>query len=640
MKRLLTTLCFCHWSGLAAAQAVLGGANIPTQPQRPPAQSIGNESNWYIDWTSGNVFGPKTSGQWPQTPLATFNLGPGIYNLTGIIYGNGTSAATAIAPGSGVAAALGQAVNSASGFLTPTFLGLQAPNIWYNPCASIDQQFVGNYEPVYNVSGTQFVADRWDEQQITASPHVSVQQFSDPQGGCATSLRMQNGFSSTSTNTVPSSFPTSLTFAVNGGLNFVAGETVTAAVAANIAVTVTGTVTSYNTSTGALVLSVTSASGSGSYTGWVIGVVGTTTFNTITTTATGTSGANAITLSAGTTTGYQVGLGVANGTGSTAIPANSFVKSITDSTHFTISQNLSGTLNGAVQVFGDQGAFVYQNVDALDAAGFQYGTSSAVTSKICFNVNSNIIGTASMMMLGYASVSAPSRAFAQTFPVTTTSARQCVSIPGDTGSNGAWAIPNAFNNLWAAVGFVPEAQGAGSACVLVSPGSWSNTPNACGAVGQTYNLMGQVGAWIDISAVKLELSPISTAFTPPDNGVELSKVQSTFEKSVAQLTLPGAASSTGVDMLFSVNSSPGTISDLGHTVRFKVTKRCPVPTITLYSPISGASGYAYDYTGAHDVAAYNNLITASDDGFGWYAAPYGSSATFKIGAYWTATCPF
>ena len=52
----------------------------------------------------------------------------GISGLSGIIFGNGTNAATAITPGAGVAAALGQAVNSASGLLTsngsPSLSGL------------------------------------------------------------------------------------------------------------------------------------------------------------------------------------------------------------------------------------------------------------------------------------------------------------------------------------------------------------------------------------------------------------------------------------------------------------------------------------------------------------------------------------
>lgn len=88
MRRILlsSTALLC-WSLPTLAQSVLGGSNIPTQPQNPPAQSIGSESNWYIDWLSGNVFGPKSSGQWPQIPIATLARIP-----------TGTSLATITSP--------------------------------------------------------------------------------------------------------------------------------------------------------------------------------------------------------------------------------------------------------------------------------------------------------------------------------------------------------------------------------------------------------------------------------------------------------------------------------------------------------------------------------------------------------------
>lgn len=131
------------------AQAVLGGINDASTPNKPPAPSIGNEANWYIDFLTGNVFGPKSSGQWSLTPSAQFPVlvsgganfnitslhglttplspsqgGTGASSLTGLLLGNGTSPATAIAPGSGVAAALAQAVTGSGSIVlsnAPTF---------------------------------------------------------------------------------------------------------------------------------------------------------------------------------------------------------------------------------------------------------------------------------------------------------------------------------------------------------------------------------------------------------------------------------------------------------------------------------------------------------------------------------------
>lgn len=83
MRLYLAVSFYIFWMFSALAQSVLGGYNSPDQPQRPPAQSIGSESNWYIDFLSGNVFGPKTSGQWPQTPTTTIGGGSTPYIAQG-----------------------------------------------------------------------------------------------------------------------------------------------------------------------------------------------------------------------------------------------------------------------------------------------------------------------------------------------------------------------------------------------------------------------------------------------------------------------------------------------------------------------------------------------------------------------------
>lgn len=78
----------------AIAQQVLGGFNLNSAP---PVQSIGSESQYYIDWNTGNVFGPKTSGQW-GAPTANIAQGVTIINPLSPNYGakcNGTADDTA-----------------------------------------------------------------------------------------------------------------------------------------------------------------------------------------------------------------------------------------------------------------------------------------------------------------------------------------------------------------------------------------------------------------------------------------------------------------------------------------------------------------------------------------------------------------
>lgn len=58
----------------ASAQVVYSGQSIPTRPTAP-ANSVGVDNAWYLDLTTGIVFGPKTGGVWPTSGAATLALG-------------------------------------------------------------------------------------------------------------------------------------------------------------------------------------------------------------------------------------------------------------------------------------------------------------------------------------------------------------------------------------------------------------------------------------------------------------------------------------------------------------------------------------------------------------------------------------
>lgn len=51
----------------AQAQTVRGGRDVVT---RAPLPNVGAESDWYMDFASGRVYGPKAFGQWPATPTS------------------------------------------------------------------------------------------------------------------------------------------------------------------------------------------------------------------------------------------------------------------------------------------------------------------------------------------------------------------------------------------------------------------------------------------------------------------------------------------------------------------------------------------------------------------------------------------
>lgn len=531
---------------------------------------------------------------------------------------------------------------NAAGTFYPSGLP-EAPNLWYNPCSAIDQAYVGNEQVVPNNGLSTYVPDRTNVQQVTPTPHLSAKQSTDGSAGCANSTKITVGFASSSSNAIGTG---SKTFNMNGGLNFAAGEiNVSAVQATNLANSMTGTVTSYSPTTGVLVLNVTAVTGSGTFSNWTIGTAGTTNrgVTAAVTSGSSSSGTNSITVASTAGAAYVAGAGVSDETGNTVIPAGSFILAITSGTTFTISQNLIANLASgtAFEIYGDNGVYSFENIGTEDASGFQYATANGRTATISFNVRSfGATGIAAMSFYGYTSVSTLGRSLAVPFPVTTNWTRVSLQIPADlAGSGSTWAIPNSYGGLWGAIGFTWECQG-GTSCVNVAPSTWVNTTAVGGSTSQTMNLTGTVGAWVEYTAVKLELSPQATPFTPPRWQDELARLQGTYEKSYPQSTVPGSVITAGYDEIYQVNGASNFITQAGHEVRFSTKKRCTSPAVILYSPGTGAIGKSRDYVSTVDVTA-NSLQSTHDDGFAWYAAQNSTTTNaIQLGTAWTARCPF
>ena len=96
------------------AQQVLGGQNLPS---KAPAQSIGNEANWYLDFNSGNIWGPKTSGSWGSSAAGNI-IGAGVSGFAGLQFG--------VAPGD-ISTPTGTMTNYAAG----DTITLQCPGVTF-----------------------------------------------------------------------------------------------------------------------------------------------------------------------------------------------------------------------------------------------------------------------------------------------------------------------------------------------------------------------------------------------------------------------------------------------------------------------------------------------------------------------------
>jgi hypothetical protein len=144
--------------------------------------------------------------------------------------------------------------------------------------------------------------------------------------------------------------------------------------------------------------------------------------------------------------------------------------------------------------------------------------------------------------------------------------------------------------------------------------------------------IGQQSGTFDIAQVQLEIGNIATEFEILSVEEEYSKCRRYYQKSYDVATSPGTVTASGMNYLYSQFSS-ATATHLGTNVSFKTPMRGN-PTVISYSPSTGASGKARDYTAAVDVTP--SISSSCPGGFYWTAALNAATIAPQIGLNWTA----
>ncbi len=202
-----------------------------------------------------------------------------------------------------------------------------------------------------------------------------------------------------------------------------------------------------------------------------------------------------------------------------------------------------------------------------------------------------------------------------------------VALTIDTGAVGTWDFINGYGLIidWAL---------------------------ACGATGQTTKDQWVTGDFIatanQVNGVasandfrirdgQLELGgqPTEFEFMPIDKIISL--CERYYETSYDFNVAPGTASSNGAKR-FRLSALPSATYGVAVTAPFKVRKRA-VPTVTPYSPNSGASGQAYDATAtAADVTA--SAVQIGESGCILNATLSASKTAADVRAHWVADAEF
>jgi len=266
---------------------------------------------------------------------------------------------------------------------------------------------------------------------------------------------------------------------------------------------------------------------------------------------------------------------------------------------------------------------IRQYIEGLNVVDLGYGASGALTISISFWVKTSGIGTYSLSLQN----SAQARSYVTTFSIGTANTWTRITLPNVAGdTSGTWLTTNGAG---LELGIMLE---AGSSFQTGTLNAWQGT-SVLATNSSPVNLGATSGATFQLTGVQLEAGPTVTAFDVRPYAVELALCQRYYEKSYDPGTAVGAVTFNGVTSIIITVLPTGSLQG-GTTDRYKITKRA-TPTLTLYSPHSGASGKIYDGAAGADStpSIYGNGLS----GFAWYASTAGSSeGAVNMQAQWTA----
>jgi hypothetical protein len=215
---------------------------------------------------------------------------------------------------------------------------------------------------------------------------------------------------------------------------------------------------------------------------------------------------------------------------------------------------------------------LYQPVEGFNVADLAWGTANAKTVTLSFWVRSSLTGTFG----GAVYNNVPNRSYPYSYTITSANTWELktIVIPGDT--SGTWLTTNGVGL------YLNFCLGAGST-VSSTAGSWA-AGRYDSATGAT-SVVGTNGATFYITGVQLETGSVATPFERRSYGQELALCQRYYEKSYAIDTKPGTVTTSAT----TVAVFPAAYATY-FVCSFQVSKRT-TPTMTAYSPTSGATGY-------------------------------------------------
>jgi len=254
-----------------------------------------------------------------------------------------------------------------------------------------------------------------------------------------------------------------------------------------------------------------------------------------------------------------------------------------------------------------------QKIEGYNVADLNWGTANAKTVTLSFWVYSSLTGTFGGSFQN--SVQNRAYSFSYTISSANTWTYITITIAGDT--SGTWITNNGVGII------INWDLGCGST-YRGAAGSWSGS-NYLGATGAV-SVVGTSGATFYITGVQLEVGSVATPYQFNTYSDQLAQCQRYFSKSydlgyaTGSITGAGVFGFRGIQTVY--NEFP-----VSAPIAMRAT-----PTLTFYSPNSGASGKYYNYSASADVAASSDFLSQNTFTF---SSGTGVTANQLCGFQWT-----
>jgi hypothetical protein len=216
--------------------------------------------------------------------------------------------------------------------------------------------------------------------------------------------------------------------------------------------------------------------------------------------------------------------------------------------------------------------FINQRIEGFNWADLGWGTANAKTVTLSFWARSSLTGTFAGSIIN--SAGNRSYPFTYTINAANTWEYETITITGET--SGSWGTTN---NIGALLVFN---LGCGSSTAGTA-GAWVSAERYT-VTGST-NLIATNGATLYITGVQLEVGTQATAFTTAGGsyGAELALCQRYYQTSYQGSAVGSATTTNAIGFWYASTSNYSNL-----VVYLRTTMRSQ-PTVTLYSPVTGAS---------------------------------------------------